>query len=65
MKSQLELVAENDRLRRLLADVHTALLASGWHDDELIRRVKVETVAMDSSPNGEGETRRPSASHSP
>ena len=63
MKSQLELVAENDRLRRLMADVHTALLASGWHDDELIRRVKTETMDANgiSSPNNEGsrEARAP------
>lgn len=26
--------------RGLLDDIHTALLAAGWHDDELIRRVK-------------------------
>ena len=33
---------ENARLRILLADVHTALLAAGWRDDELLARVKEE-----------------------
>ncbi len=32
--------AEIFRLRSLLADIHTALLASGWRDDQLIKRVK-------------------------
>ena len=42
MKSQLELVAENDRLRALLADIYCAMLASGWHEDALIVRVRAE-----------------------
>ena len=33
------LPARIEALERLLADVHTAFLASGWHPDDLARRV--------------------------
>ena len=35
------LTAENRRLRLLLADVHTSLIAAGWHEDSLLREIKV------------------------
>ena len=31
-------------LRVILADVHTALIAAGWHDDELIARVRASKM---------------------
>jgi hypothetical protein len=35
-------IAENARLRVLLDDVHTGMIAAGWGDDQLLARVKKE-----------------------
>ncbi len=36
--------AENARLRVLLGDVHTALLAAGWQDDALVQQLRAEAA---------------------
>ena len=41
--SNTELECEVLRLRALLAEVYTALLAAGWRDDTLVKRVKEAT----------------------
>lgn len=33
-----------DQLRRLLGDVLTGMIASGWSDDVLVQRVRVEAL---------------------
>jgi len=38
------LIAENARLRILIADVYAGMVAAGWHDDELLARVKKEIL---------------------
>ena len=47
MKSRTELEAENFRLRALLVEVRTALLAAGWHDDDLLKRLRQEITPVD------------------
>lgn len=37
--------AEVRALRALLGDIHTALIAAGWRDDELVQRVKAMRAA--------------------
>ncbi len=39
---QAKMLASYARSRILLADVQTALLASGWHEDSLLTRIKKE-----------------------
>ena len=36
----VDLVSQNCALKILLADVRTELLTAGWHEDELLRRIK-------------------------
>jgi hypothetical protein len=38
----LDLEAENRKLRSLLDECHTAMVAGGFHDDSFLRRVKAE-----------------------
>ena len=44
MISRTELEAEIYRLRALIAEIRTALMAAGWRDDQLLRRLKDATA---------------------
>ncbi len=48
MKSPTELQAENHRLRALLVEVRTALIAAGWHEDELLKRLRDEIARKET-----------------
>ncbi len=37
-----KVIADYARQRILLADVHTSLIAAGWHEDSLLNRIKQE-----------------------
>ncbi len=50
MKSHTELQAENFRLRALLVEVRTALIAAGWSDDDLLKRLRAEIAPNEPAP---------------
>lgn len=49
MKSPTELQAENFRLRALLVEVRTALIAAGWNDDQLMQRLRAELAPHETA----------------
>lgn len=52
MESYDKAKVENARLRGLLVEVRTALLAAGWREDDLLRRLRIEIAPSNSDCKG-------------